>query len=285
MAFDTPEKATSAVIAAADSGDVSKLLTIFGSDAKDLFVTADPVADKAALTKFVSAARQKYRVSTQGSPPNNAVIIAGDDDWPMPIPLVKRDGKWYFDVAAGRRELLYRRIGANELNAIQVARGFVQAQREYASDIHDNSGVNQYAQRIFSSPGKHDGLYWKNPDGTAGGPIGEAVARAIQEGYSSGGGSGYHGYYFKILKGQGPAAHLGQLNYVIHGVMIGGFALVAVPVQYGVTGIKTFIVSNDGIVYQKDLGPNSLELVKQMQLYNPDASWQRTNDQWPANIG
>jgi hypothetical protein len=199
----------------------------------------------------------------------------------MPVPIVKKNGTWSFDATQGRKEILYRRIGANELDAIQVCRGYVSAQEQYSLQIRDDSGVNQYAQRIFSSPGKHDGLYWKNADGTTGGPIGDAVAKALAEGYSTGK-VGFHGYYFKILKGQGPHAPLGRLDYVIEGIMIGGFALVAVPAQYRVTGVKTFQVSNDGIVYQKDLGPNSLSIVQKMELYNPDATWQRTNDQWPG---
>jgi hypothetical protein len=149
--------------------------------------------------------------------------------------------------------------------------------------IHDNSDINQYAQKMFSTPGKHDGLYWKNSDGTSAGPIGEAVAKALEEGYSTGK-SGFHGYYFKILKGQGPAAPFGKINYVLEGVMIGGFALAAVPAEYRVTGVKTFIVNDDGIVYQKDLGTDPLNIVKNMELYNPDSTWQRTDDQWPPSI-
>ena len=164
-----------------------------------------------------------------------------------------------------------------------VCRGYVEAQKEYASDIHDDSGVNQYAQKIFSTPGKHDGLYWKNADGTSGGPIGDAVAKALAEGYTTGKG-GFHGYYFKILKSQGSAAPMGKLDYVIEGIMIGGFALVPVPAGYRVTGVKTFIMSNDGIVYQKDLGPDSLNIVKNMELYNPDMTWQPTDDEWPQNV-
>jgi hypothetical protein len=196
--------------------------------------------------------------------------------------MVEQSGKWRFDTKAGRNEVLLRRIGTNELDAIQVCLGFVQAQREYALDIHDNSGINQYAQKIISTPGKHDGLYWKNPDGSSGGPVGEAVAKAIEEGYSANPGSGYHGYYFRVLKGQGSAAPLGQLDYVIEGVMIGGFALLATPAEYGVTGIKTFIISNDGIVYEKDLGPDTLTLAKHVERYNPDPTWHRTDDRWPS---
>jgi hypothetical protein len=163
-----------------------------------------------------------------------------------------------------------------------VCRGYVEAQKEYAQTIHDDSGVNQYAQKIFSTPGKQDGLYWKDSDGNSAGPIGEPVAKALEEGYTAGK-TGFHGYYFKILKGQGPSAPNGAINYVIEGIMIGGFALVAVPVEYRVTGVETFIVNYDGTVYQKDLGPNSLEIVKQMELYNPDKTWQATNDEWPPS--
>jgi hypothetical protein len=173
-----------------------------------------------------------------------------------------------------------RRIGRNELDAIQICEGFVEAQKEYASEIHDNSGVNQYAQKIISSPGKQDGLYWQNPDGTPTGPISEAIARAIQEGYSPSAPSGYHGYVFKVLKGQGPAARLGQLDYVINGIMIGGFALVAVPAEYRVTGVKTFMVSYDGILYESDLGSSSRQKVEAMERYNPDNTWQRVPDKW-----
>jgi hypothetical protein len=209
--------------------------------------------------------------------------LVGNDDWPLPVPIVKQGGKWHFNAKEGRNEILVRRIGANELDAIQICRGFVEAQKEYASEVHDNSGVNQYAQKIISTPGKRDGLYWRNEDGTPGGPIGESVARAIEEGYSSKS-SPYHGYYFKVLKGQGPAAPLGQLDYVIGGVMIGGFALVAVPAEYRVTGVKTFMVSYDGIVYEKDMGLDSLQVAKNMDRYNPDKTWHRTDDQWPADL-
>jgi hypothetical protein len=208
----------------------------------------------------------------------------GDGDWPFPVPIVKQGQKWHFDDKEGHQEILFRRIGANELDAIQICRGFVEAQKEYALEVHDNSGVNQYAQKIFSTPGKHDGLYWQNEDGTPGGPISEPVARAIEEGYSARELTGYHGYYFKVLKGQGPAAPLGQLDYVVNGIMIGGFALVAVPAEYRVTGVKTFMVSYDGIVYQKDLGPDSLNIVKHMDRYDPNKTWQPTDDEWPPEV-
>jgi hypothetical protein len=165
------------------------------------------------------------------------------------------------------------------LDAIQICRGFVEAQEEYASTIHDDSGVNQYAQRIISTPGKQDGLAWRNQDGSPGGPVGEAVAKAIEEGYAKKS-EPYHGYYFRVLKGQGPAAPLGQLDYTIEGVMIGGFALVAWPAEYRVTGVQTFMVSYNGSVYQKDLGPDSVKIAAAMERYNPDKTWHRTDDEW-----
>ena len=281
--FDTPQKAADALIQAASNFDVSALLRIFGPDGKDFVSTADPVRDKNAAEAFAAKAKEKNKVSIDSTNPARAILSVGDDDWPLPIPIVRRNGKWYFDTREGHDEIVNRRIGANELDAIQICRGFVEAQKEYASQIHDNSGVNQYAQKIISTPGKQDGLYWQNPDGTPGGPIGEAVARAIQEGYSTENKSGYHGYYFKVLKGQGPAARLGQLDYVINGIMIGGFALAAVPAEYRVTGVKTFIVSYDGIVYERDLGPDSINVVKSMERYNPDQTWKITTDQWPAD--
>ena len=196
------------------------------------------------------------------------------------MPLVRIAGKWYFDARAGHDEILFRRVGGNELDAIDVCRGFVEAQKEYALDLHDDSHMHQYAQRIISTPGKQDGLYWKNADGTDGGPIGEAVAKAIEEGYAVETASAYHGYIFNVLKGQGPAAPLGELDYVIGGAMIGGFALIATPAEYGVTGVQTFIVNYDGIVYQKDLGPDSVALARQITRYDPDKTWTRTNDAW-----
>ncbi len=281
--FATPKDAAAALIQATGDFDVSALKDILGPDSQDLVSSRDPVQDKKNALEFATRAREKESVSLDPSNPGRAVLSVGNDDWPLPIPIVKKGGKWYFDTKAGRNEILMRRIGTNELNTIEVCRGFVEAEREYASTIHDNSGINQYAQRLISTPGKQDGLYWVNPDGTPGGPVSESVAKALQEGYTLSKGSAYSGYYFKLLKGQGPAAPLGELDYMIQGVMIGGFALVAVPAEYRVTGVKTFIVSNDGIVYQKDLGPDSLEIANRMERYNPDKTWRRTDDGWPGD--
>jgi hypothetical protein len=278
--FATPQAAASALIQAADGDDVATLLEIFGPDGKDFVSSGDPVRDKNYAEAFVEKAHEKNVIAVDSKNQDRATLFVGNDEWPFPVALVKKSGKWFFDSAKGHDEILLRRIGANELDAINICRGFVEAQQEYASEIRDNSGVNQYAAKIISTPGRQDGLYWQNPDGTPGGPISEAIAKAIEEGYSTDK-PGYHGYYFKVLKGQGPAAPLGQLDYVIEGVMIGGFALLATPVQYRVTGVKTFIVSYDGVVYEKDLGFNSLNIAKRIERYDPDSTWHRTNDGWP----
>ena len=282
-AFATPQQASEALIQAAEQFDVPTLKEIFGPDGEDLVITSDPVADKNRAASFVAKAHEKNSVTTDPKNHDRAILSVGKDDWPFPVPIVKKSGKWYFDSKAGRREILARRIGENELDAIDVCRGFAEAQKEYASEIHDDSGINQYAQRIISTPGKQDGLVWKNPDGSLGGPISERVAEAIEQGYTSRG-EPYHGYYFKVLKGQGPAAPLGEMDFVVEGVMIGGFALVAAPAQYRVTGVQTFIISYDRIVYQKDLGPDTLKAFKDMDRYNPDKTWHRTDDQWPTDV-
>jgi hypothetical protein len=280
-AFATTKEAADALIQAASVFDVDALVTIVGSDGKDLVTTEDPVRDKSYAAAFAALAHEAQAVVVDPANPAHATLQVGPDRWPLPIPLVKVGGKWYFDANRGRDEILFRRVGANELDTIEICHGFVEAQKDYALDVHDNSGVHQYAQRIISSPGKQDGLYWKNADGSAGGPISEGVAKAIDEGYDADKASAYHGYYFHVLKGQGPAAHLGEMDYVINGLMIGGFALIATPAEYGVTGVQTFIVSHDGVVYQKDLGPDSVALAKQIDRYNPDKTWTRVTAGWP----
>jgi hypothetical protein len=270
--FDTAREAADALIAAAADYDVPALKELLGPAGEDLVVTEDPVQDRNIGAAFAAMARQKSEVVTNPKDPNRATLVIGDEDWPSPIPIVRKGGKWSLDAKAGRQEILRRRIGRNELLAIEVCRGFVEAQHEYASRKRDGSSVNQYAQRIISTPGKQDGLAWRNADGTWGGPVGEGIARVIAEGYSDRR-QPYHGYYFKVLKGQGPAAPLGQMDFVVKGVMIGGFALVAAPADYRVTGVKTFLVSHDGVVYEQDLGPRTLERFRAMERFNPDKSW------------
>ena len=282
ITFATAKEAADAFVQAADSWNVSALKDILGSEGEDLVSSEDPVRDKNIAAEFAEKARQKTSVTVDPKNPNRATLVVGDDDWPMPIPIVKKNGVWLFDTKAGRQEMLYRRIGSNELDAIQICRGYVDAQEEYALEKHDGSQLNQYAQRVISTPGKHDGLVWRNSDGTLGGPIAENIADAIQQGYTDKA-KPYHGYFFKILKGQGPAAPLGKMDFLVEGAMIGGFALAAAPADYRVTGVKTFIVSYEGTVYQKDLGPDTLKIFQGMEVYNPDKTWQPTDDSWPSN--
>ena len=277
--FATPQDAAAALIKAAGGDDLQALIAMFGQDGEDLVSTADHVQDKNYAAAFAERAQKKNSVVIDPKNPNRATVLVGDEEWPLPVPLVKKGAQWYFDSKIGHDEVLYRRIGANELDAIQICRGFVEAQEEYASEIHDNSGINQYAQRTISTDGKQDGLAWKNPDGSWGGPVSVTIAKAIEQGYTTHG-EPFHGYYFRVLKGQGPAAPNGELDYVVNGVMIGGFAMVAWPAEYKVTGVQTFIVSYSGIVYQKDLGPDTATTAAAIERYNPDKTWHRTDDNW-----
>lgn len=270
--FPSPQAAAEALVSAAETFDVPALKAILGPEGIDLVVTEDAVLDKIQATAFAATAREKLVVATDPKNAQKATLIAGTGDWPLPIPIVKAGSAWRFDTVAGRREVLFRRIGRNELDAIQVCRGFVEAQHEYAAQRRDGARVNQYAQKILSTPGKQDGLAWQNPDGTWGGPIGEEIARAIAEGYRDKY-EPYHGYIFKVLKGQGRWAPLGELDFVVQGAMIGGFALVAAPADYRKTGVKTFLVSHDGVVWEKDLGPQTVEAFRAMERFDPDGSW------------
>jgi len=270
--FDTAQQAADALIAATQNYDVEALKVILGSDSNDILVSEDPVSDKNIGLEFGAKAKEKTTLVPDPKDPGYVTMNVGADDWPLPIPIVQTGKKWSFDTAAGRDEILLRRIGRNELDVVEICHGYVEAQVLYALQKHDGATVNQYAQRVLSTPGKHDGLAWQNPDGTWGGPVGDGVARAIEQGYSDKT-EPYHGYFFKILKGQGPAAPLGEMDFMVKGAMIGGFALVAVPAQYKVTGVMTFMVGSNGVVYQKDNGKNSLDLFKKMERFNPDKTW------------
>jgi Protein of unknown function (DUF2950) len=276
--FDTPKQAADALVQVATNLDVAAAKEILGPDGEDIISSEDPVMDKQRATAFANKAKEKMSVNINKKSPNEAILIVGNDDFPLPIPIVKQNGKWFFDTKVGREEILNRRVGANELNAIEICRGFVEAQHEYALEKHDGSKVNQYAQQILSTPGKHDGLAWQNPDGTWAGPVGEEVAKALQEGYKAERGTPYHGYYFKVLKGQGPDAPMGEMDFMVGGAMIGGFALAAAPAEYRVTGVQTFVVGPDGVVYEKDLGPDTLKIFQSMDRYNPDKTWTVTED-------
>ncbi len=273
--YASPEQAVEAAVQAAAADDVPALLAIFGPEGKDLVASGDSVQDAKGRAEFARLAKEKTTIVKDPSDPHRVTLSIGENGWPFEVPIVEKNGKWMWDSKAGRYEVLLRHIGSNELDAISVCRGYVEAQKEYAVEDPDKTGVHQYAQRIISTPGKHDGLYWKSEDGGPESPVGEAIARAIEEGYTKKT-EPYHGYYFRVLTGQGKAAPLGKMNYVIKGYMIGGFALVAWPARYRVTGVKTFIVSNDGIVYQKDLGPDTAKIASAMTHYNPDKGWVAT---------
>lgn len=275
--FATAKAAAEALVAAAEKFDGLALTEIFGPEGIDLVVTEDSVQDRNQAAAFAAMAREKLSVVPDPKDPKVATVVVGPNDWPLPIPVV-RDGKaWRFDADAGREEIFLRRIGRNELDAIKVCRNYVDAQHDYASEKRDGARVNQYAQKVIATPGRQDGLAWRNADGTIAGPLAEGIARAIAEGYHD----KYepvHGYYFKILKGQGPAAPLGELDFVIQGAMIGGFALVAAPADYGKSGLKTFIVSHDGVVYEKDLGSGTLEAFRSMERFDPGEGWSPTEE-------
>ncbi len=270
-AFESAQQAADSLVDAAEKYDEAALKEILGPESYDLTHTGEPVRDRENSAAFAVQARAKMTVDLNKAK-TRATLIVGDEEWPSPIPIVKVGTSWYFDTKAGREELVRQRIGRNELDAILICRGYVEAQHDYALLKHDNSGVNQYAQRIISTAGLQDGLAWRNTDGTWGGPIGNEIAQAIARGYSSRT-EPYHGYYFKVLKGQGPAAPLGEMDFVVKGIMIGGFALIAAPAQYRSTGVQTFMVSHDGVVYQKDLGPKTLEVFQSIDRFNPDKTW------------
>lgn len=278
--FATPQQAADALIDAAGKFDVAALVEIFGPRGEEIVLTGEFPQDRQRALDFAAQAREKKSVALDPKSKSRAFLLVGNGDWPFPVPIIKRGSRWQFDAAAGLQELEYRRIGRNELDAIEFCRGYVDAQYEYAFEPRDGYDVNQYAQHIISASGKHDGLAWQNPDGTWGGPVGEGAARAIEQGYEfeQGKATPYHGYFYKVLTGQGPDAPLGQMDYVLKGLMIGGFALVAAPAEYGETGVNTFIVSQDGVVYQKDLGPETLKAFQKIERFNPDDSWSPVPD-------
>lgn len=280
--FQTPEDAGKALVAAAKSGDVRAIMRVLGPDGAEVASSGDAVADGNARKQFLLAYEQKHQVTMDGQ--DKAMLVVGEGGWPFPIPLIRRNESWRFDAAAGKEEILQRRIGRNELSAIQACLAYVDAQEEYADKDRTGTGVGVYAQRFVSRPGKKDGLYW--PAAAAGGdesPMGELVARATAEGYRVGQGRApFHGYYYKILTRQGPNAPGGAMDYVVRGNMIGGFALVAYPAEYDNSGVMTFIVNQKGIVYEKDLGPNTAGLASSMTAYDPDSTWRKVvNDGIP----
>ena len=274
--FETLEEATGALIDALRKGDTKSLAAILGPDGRALLSSGDPVADRRNQAQFVTAYDEQHRLEAGGG---KVVLVVGKEDFPLPIPIVPDGPSWRWDTAAGKEEMLNRRIGENELNTIQVCLAYVDAQREYYARDPDKNGLLQYAQKFASSGGKRDGLYWEVKPGEAPSPLGPLVVRARGEGYSgkSGGPIPYWGYYYRILTAQGNDAPGGAYDYLAQGKMIGGFALVAFPAQYGVSGVKTFLVNHDGVVYEKDLGPKTAANARAMKQFNPDSTWKKAS--------
>jgi Protein of unknown function (DUF2950) len=275
QSFKTAEEAVDALVSAARTGDRKGVLTVLGRDGADIVSSGDAIADASARTRVIDAYDAKHQVVMEGT--DKAVLIIGREDWPFPIPLVRKDSTWRFDTAAGREEILYRRIGRNELSAIQACLAYVDAQQEYAEQGVAGNGV--YAQRIVSRPGKKDGLYWPAQSSADESPLGELAASAAAEGYRVGQQRApYHGYYYKVLTRQGPNASGGALDYIVRSKMIGGFALVAYPAEYRNSGVMTFLVNHQGNVYERDLGPNTARIAAGMTVFNPDNTWRRVTD-------
>jgi DUF2950 family protein len=271
--FASPEEAITALVEAVKTRKIGEALAILGIESKYWLVSGDSVADRTAGERFVMHYEQKHVIEQAG---DRAVMSVGSDDWPFPIPLVKVGDRWHFDTAAGKEEILARRIGKNELSAIEVVRAIVDAEREYAAADRDDDGLLAYAQKFGSSPGKRDGLYWPVKDGEPLSPLGPLVAKAASEGYPPGSSANpYHGYYFKIIRSQGKNAPGGAYDYVVRGKMIGGFAVVAYPAKYAVSGVMTFMVNQDGVVYQKNLGPNTAQAAKKITKFDPDDTWSK----------
>lgn len=270
--YATPKDAFEALLAAVKSGNVDKIAAVLGPQGRALANSGDEVADQSAREGFIAAYDKKHEIEQKGD--TTATLILGNVDFPFPIPLVASNGKWRFDTTAGADEILNRRIGENELAAIAVMHAYVDAQREYAEVDHDGKGV-QYARRLLSSDNKKDGLYWPNAEGEAESPFGPLIANARAEGYSrhAGAPTPYHGYLFRMLNAQGKDAKDGERNFIEGGRMIGGFGLIAVPAKYGNSGIMTFIVNQDGTVYQRDLGPATIKAAAAVKSFNPDATW------------
>jgi DUF2950 family protein len=282
QSFKTPDAAADALANAARAKDRAALLAVLGKDGADIASSGDPVADADIRQKFVDAYDAKHGIKMDGDA--KAILIIGKEDFPVPIPLVRQADGWQFDTAAGRQEVLARRIGRNELAAIQSCLAYVDAQNEYADKDRTGAGTGVYAQRIVSEPGRKNGLYWPSSASGDESPLGELVAEATQQGYRVGDGRApFHGYYFKILTRQGPDAPGGAVDYVVNGKMIGGFAIVAYPAEYRNSGVMTFIVNHNGTVFQKDLGPHTAELAERMTAFDPDASWTKVTDTDPVH--
>lgn len=274
--FPTPQAAVDALVAAVKAGSTDGIVAVLGGEGRELASSGDAVADGAARQRFTTAYDESHELKEEDS--SRAVLIIGKDAFPFPIPIVAAAGAWHFDTPAGVEEILDRRIGENELAAIEVLRAYVDAQREYAESDHDGKGP-QYAQRLLSSEGKRDGLYWPAAENEPPSPFGPLIAEAQSVGYRKQADSPqpYHGYLFRILTSQGKDATGGARDYVVGGRMIGGFGLIATPAEYGNSGVKTFLVNQDGVVFEKDLGPETSSLAAAVTSFNPDAGWTKVD--------
>ena len=273
--FATPEAAVDAFVTALESKDKQALMTIFGPEGDRLLSSGDAVADAADRKEFLEAYRNKHAIIAEGE---LRILNVGVNDWPLPIPLASQGGKWYFDTEAGAEELINRRIGENELGAISAAHGFVAAQQEYASEGRDGDEAGVYAVKIISDPGSRNGLYWQTSEGEPASPIGPLVAAAAAEGYDAATAEAYHGYRYRMLYKQGGNAPGGPREYFNNGRLTDGFALLAWPAEYGASGMKTFMVNQDGVVYEKDLGPETATAVAAIDSFDPDASWMKVEE-------
>ncbi|HZV80800.1 MAG TPA: DUF2950 domain-containing protein [Geobacteraceae bacterium] len=274
--FTSPQKAVDALVAAVKSHNVKHLIAIFGPGSEVLVSSGDSVADRSDRQKFLDIYSAGHSIDMVGD--DRGVLLLGKDKYPFPFPLLKKGNRWVFDQAAGKEEIINRRIGKNELSAIQVARAYVDAQREYVCKDRDADGISAFAVRFRSSPGKKDGLYWESATGEAESPFGPLVAQAAHEGYGETEKeflSPYHGYFFRILTAQGEDAEGGAYSYIVNGRMVLGFALIAYPAQYGASGIMTFMVNQAGVVYEKDLGPQTDKAVEAITAFSPDESWKK----------
>ena len=275
--FKTPDAAVEAFVAALQKDDLATLQNLLGPGTEELISSGDPVQDNLDRERFIAAYQQKHSIADE--PDGRKTLVVGDNDWPIPIPLVNKDGQWYFDGQAGVDEVIYRRVGTNELGAIAVARGFVDAQNEYAAEGRDGDPPGVYALKLISDEGMQNGLYWPTAEGEPPSPAGEFVAAAAAEGYRRGESrTPYHGYYYRMLYKQGPNANGGEKEYFVDGVLTGGFALVAWPADYGSSGVMTFIVNQDGVVFQKDLGEDTATAVDALQSFDPDGSWSQVQE-------
>jgi hypothetical protein len=276
--FPSAKEATSALVSALQANDSSALTMILGPDAKDILSSGDEVEDKNDRDQFVEKYQQMHRMVRE--PDGTTTLYIGAENWPSPIPLARKSGAWYFDTAAGKQEVLYRRIGKNELAVIQVCRELVDAENEYYAKPHDGNSGKEYAQKFFSDPDKHNGLYWKANAGEEQCPIGPLVASAALEGYVRDPAQAqqpFQGYYFRVLTGQRGTVAGGVRSYISNGKMTGGFAFVAYPAEYRSSGVMTFIVDKDGIVYEKDLGPNTAAIAKSLLQYDRNATWRKSD--------